>query len=76
MTISEFADKYQEFMGDETSARDVLKRVAANLSDLQYEVTMSESPEKHTVEKCNLLKEYIFDYLDAMRNQAYNLNIK
>lgn len=48
-----------------TDTNDVLMRIASNLSDMQ----MSETTD---VEKLNLLKKYIFDYRNVLRNEQFN----
>lgn len=67
MTLEEFAQKHDELFGDMTQTKDVLMRIASNLSDLQYESTFSTT--KDVVEKCDSLKEYIFDYISVLRSR-------
>jgi hypothetical protein len=65
MDKQEFIKKHKEYLPLELfTTTDVLKRVAANLSDLQYEFTFFTNDE--ISEKLNMLKGYMFDYIEVM----------
>jgi hypothetical protein len=72
MTILQFSEKYGEYMGEDTTATDVLTRIAANLSDFHLEKAITSPDEFDS--KLNLLKQYIFDYKSVLRTLEINKN--
>ena len=72
MTKQEFIKTHREFLpADLFTTNDMLMRVAANLSDLHIEKSFF-TPEQMD-QKLDSIKEYIFDYMDVLRNEEKNV---
>ena len=76
MTLQEFQTKHDEMWTPST--RDVLMRVASNLSDLHIEKDFFTPQQMDN--KLNNLKEYIFDYRKVLelnyQNKAQGITTK
>jgi hypothetical protein len=64
MSRDEFKEKYGQ-IGD-SSAEDVLMRIASNLSDLQHNTSILK-------DRIDMLKEYIFDYKSVIKNEKLDI---